>query len=60
MKDDQDNSQLQSHKLESELWYYKESNNNLQFEMNKQIILHKLIEQENHRSKDQNKKTRKN
>ena len=28
--------------------------------MSKQIILHKLIEQENHRSKDQNKKLEKN
>ena len=54
MKDDQGNSQMQSQKLESELGYYKESNKNLQFEMSKQVILHKLIEQENHRSKDQN------
>ena len=50
---------MQSQKLESELRYYKESNKNLQFEMNKQIILHKLIEQESHRSKDQNKKLEK-
>ena len=47
---------MQSQKLESELGYYKESNKNLQFEMSKQIILHKLIEQENHRSKDQYQK----
>ena len=53
MKDNQGNSQLQLQKLESKLGYYKESNKNLQFEMNKQIILHKLIEQENHHSKDQ-------
>ena len=59
MKYDQGNSQLQSQNLESELGYYKESNKNLQFEMSKQIILHKLIEQENHRSKDQNKKLEK-
>ena len=44
-----------SQKWESELGYYKESNKNLQFEMSKKIILHKLIEQENHYSKDQNK-----
>ena len=59
MKDNQGNSQLQSQKQESELGYYKESNKNLQFEMSKQIILHKLIEQENHRAKDQNKKLEK-
>ena len=40
MKDEQGNSQLQSQKLESELGYYKESNKNLQFGMNTQIILH--------------------
>ena len=44
MKDDQGNSQMQSQKLEIELGYYKESNKNLQFEMSKQIILHKLRE----------------
>ena len=55
MKDDQGNSQLQSQNLENELGYYKESNKNLQFEMNKHIIVHKLIEQENRCSKDQNK-----
>ena len=59
MKDDQGNSHLQSQKLESESRYYKESNKNLQFEMSNQIILHKLLEQENHRSKDQNKKLEK-
>ena len=59
MKDDKGNSHLQSQKLESELGYYKESNKNLHFEMSKQIILHKLIEQENHRSKDKNKKLEK-
>ena len=53
MKVDQSNSQSQSQKLESKLGYYKESNKNLQFEMSKQIILHKLIEQENRRLKDQ-------
>ena len=52
-------TQLQSQKLESELEYCKESNKNLQFEMSKQIILHKLTEQKNHRSKDQNKKLEK-
>ena len=56
MKDDQGNSQMQSHKLESVLGYYKESNKNIQFEMSKHIILHRLIEQENHHSKDQNRK----
>ena len=55
MKDEQGNSQLQSQKLESKLGYYMESNKNLQFEMSKQIIPHKLIEQENHHSKDKNK-----
>ena len=35
MKNDQGNSQLQSHGLESELRYYKESNKNLQFEISK-------------------------
>ena len=37
------------------LGYYKENNKNIQFEMSKQIILHKLIEQEKHFSKYQNK-----
>ena len=41
------------------LGYYKENNKNLQFEMSKQIILHKLIELENYHSKDQNKKLEK-
>jgi len=50
---------MQSPKVESELGYYKESNQNLQFQMSKQISLHKLIEQENHLSKDQNKKLEK-
>ena len=50
---------MQSPKVESELGYYKESNQNLQFQMSKQISLHKLIEQENRRSKDQNKKLEK-
>ena len=59
MKNDQGNSQLQSQKLESVLGYCMESIKNLQFEMSKQIILHKLIEQENHRSKDQNTKLEK-
>ena len=59
MKDDQGNSQLQSQNLENELGYYKESNKNLQFEMSNKIILHKLIEQENHRLKYQNKKLEK-
>ena len=41
-KDIQGNSQLQSRKMEIKLGYYKERNTKLQFEMNKQIILHKL------------------
>ena len=45
--------------MESELGYYKESNKNLPFEMSKQIILRKLIKQENHCPKDQNKKLEK-
>ena len=59
MKEDEGNSQLQSQELESELAYFKKSNRNLQFEISKEIILHKLMEQENHHSKDQNKKLEK-
>ena len=44
MKDDQDNSQMQSQKLECELEYYKESNKNLQFEISKRSILDQLTE----------------
>ena len=59
MKDDYGNSQLQSQGLESELRYYTESNKNLQFEISKRSILDHLIEQENHRLKDQNQKLEK-
>ena len=50
---------MKPQKLESELGYYKESNTDLQFEMSKHIILNKFIEQENRRSKEQNKKLEK-
>ena len=43
MKDEQGNSQLQSQKLESELKYYKESNQKLQFENDKEKYFNDLI-----------------
>ena len=43
MKDEQSNSQLQFHKLESELGYYKESNKKLQIENNKEKYFSDLI-----------------
>ena len=43
MKDEQGNSQLQSPKLERELGYYKESNQKLQFENDKEKYFNDLI-----------------